>query len=220
MLIGAVTSDHSKNTPFPWNTARVLNPDGSFGDYYDKNYPLLFGEHVPFVDPHWYVKKIPNATILNLGEGPSVLEIAGYRFGPTICYEDLLPGFNREVTREGIHALVNVTNDSWFGKNREQGEHLGLAMFRAIEQRRPLVRAVNAGISAYVDPAGRVTNKLPTTDSDQDGLQEPDGFIVDVPMMDPEKLSFYARTGHLFLFVMLGGLAFLAFRRPRKENEG
>jgi apolipoprotein N-acyltransferase len=207
VIVGLVTRDATAENPYAWNTAWVLDAEGRWGDRYDKNYPLMFGEAAPpGVDPEWYLDKIPSASHLNRGDGPHAIEAAGYRFGPLICYEDILVDFTRATANEGVNALVNLTNDSWFGKSREQSEHLGLAVFRAVEHRKPLLRSVNAGISAYVDPVGRVVERTETTDSDTDGYQGAEGFAVDVPMMPIDRTVFGA-IGNLFGWLCLAGLA-------------
>ncbi len=217
IIFGAVTADASGQNPYPWNSAFAMDAEGKVTGRYDKNYPLIFGEYVPIVDPEWFIDLIPSASHLNRGEGPELLEIEGYAIGAMICYEDILPHFTREVVNAGASVLVNLTNDSWFGKTREQAEHLGLAVFRAVEHRRGLVRVVNAGISAYVDPAGRVVQSTEVTDSDVEGYQGAVGFNADVPMVDPEFRTFYGRTGSGFAFLCLGALVFLGRKRGERS---
>jgi len=213
LIFGLVTSD--KSSRFPWNTAMVLEADGSVGDIYDKNYPLAFGEYIPIVDPEWYLEQVPSASYINPGTVPQALRVGEFSYGPLICYEDILPRFARDMANEGISAFVNLTNDSWFGKTKEQAQHLGLAVLRTIENRRSLLRAVNAGPSAYVDPVGRLEIVTEVNDPDADGLQDPTGFVVEVPMIDPEYRTPYARFGE-----GLNGLALLALillaRRKRQ----
>lgn len=220
IIFGAITVDESGQNPYPWNTAFAMNGEGEVTGRYDKNYPLVFGEYIPIVDPEWFMDLIPSASHLNRGEGPELLEIEGHPIGTMICYEDILPHFTRETVNAGASALVNLTNDSWFGKTREQAEHLGLAVFRSVEHRRGLVRVVNAGISAYVDPVGRVVAQTEVTDSDVDGYTHAVGFNADVPMIDPEFRTLYGYTGPLFAFLCLGGLIFVGRRRgERKANQ-
>lgn len=215
LVTGAITRDSTRANRFNWNSAIVLDEHGRFGDRYDKNYPLLFGEYVPFVDPEWYLKMVPNASYLNRGDGPGVLRVDGVRFGALICYEDLLPHFARETVDLGVNVLLNVTNDSWFGKTREQGEHLALASLRAVETRRPLLRAVNAGASAYVDPVGRIVERTRVTDSDRDGYEQAEGFVARVPMVDADSRSVFSRTGHAFAVALWLALLGVATRRRR-----
>lgn len=195
-----------------WNTAMVLGSDDRIGDTYDKVYPLWFGEHAPFVDPKWYLKTFPNASHINRGTSPRVLTVNGYRFGPLICYEDLLPVFTTKATQLGVNALLAMNNESWFGRSNAQLDHLGLSVFRAVEQRRPLVRAVNAGVSTYVTPTGEMTHATKVTDSDKEGLQAPDGFLAEVPMMEADRTTIYCRFGNFWRWglciaalVLLGG---------------
>jgi apolipoprotein N-acyltransferase len=223
VIVGLVTRDATGQNPYAWNTAWVLDSDGRWGDRYDKNYPLMFGEAAPpGLDPEWYLDKIPSASHLNRGDGPAAIEAAGFRFGALICYEDILGAFTRDVANERVHAIVNLTNDSWFGKTREQAEHLGLAVFRAVEHRKALLRSVNAGISAYVDPVGRVVEQTEVTDSDTDpqGYLGAEGFAVDVPMMAPEQRTVYGITGSLFGWACgFGLLGFWAWSRHRRTRE-
>lgn len=216
LVFGAVTADR-KVSPFAWNTARVLERDGRLGDLYDKVYPLWFGEYVPLVDPVWYLSMVPSASHINPGPGPKALSVetspgTKYRVGPLICYEDILPRFARGMASEGIHAFVNLTNDSWFGKSKEQYQHMGLAVLRTIENRRALLRSVNAGVSAYIDPNGRLLQSIDSTNPDEEGPLPADGFVADVPMIDPDYRTLYTRTGELFNALVILTLAGLAFR--------
>ncbi len=212
LIFGLVTAD-TKASQFPWNTAMVLEADGSVGDIYDKNYPLAFGEYIPIVDPEWYLEQVPSASYINPGTVPQALKVGDFSYGPLICYEDILPRFARDMANEGISAFVNLTNDSWFGKTKEQNQHLGLAVLRTIENRRSLLRAVNAGPSAYVDPVGRLEVVTEVTDPDAEGLQDPTGFVVEVPMIDPEYRTPYARFGESLNVLALLGLILLGRRR-------
>lgn len=219
LVFGVVTADRAKSR-FAWNSARVLEKDGRLGDLYDKVYPLWFGEYVPLVDPEWYLSIVRSASHINPGPGPGVLSVTTdsgtWRLGPLICYEDILPRFARGVAGEGIHAFVNLTNDSWFGKSKEQYQHMGLAVLRTIENRRALLRSVNAGVSAYVDPNGRVVHQIDSTNPDESESPLPaDGFVADVPMIDPDYRTIYTRTGELFNALVLLGLVGLALRGRR-----
>lgn len=209
VIVGAVTRGRDlATTPYPYNSALLIDGDGRIQGRYDKVYRLIFGEYIPIVDPQWYLEKIPSASHLEKGEGPSVLELRGHRLGPLICYEDILPRFVRDTAALGIHAFVNLTNDAWFGKTAEPAQHLGLAVMRTVEHRKPLVRAVNTGISTYIDPTGRTHIKTRVTDPDIEGPQPAEGFVVSVPMMDPEARTPYTITGELFnvlsLFFVIG----------------
>jgi apolipoprotein N-acyltransferase len=144
------------------NTAVSSDAGGTIRSRYDKEYLLAFGEYLPFGDtfPVLYAWS-PNSGHFSPGTSldPLVLDIHGeaHTVTPLICYEDILPGFtNRAVRHADPELLVNMTNDAWFGDTLEPWQHLALAQLRAVEHRRYLVRGTNSGVSAVVDPVGRV----------------------------------------------------------------
>jgi apolipoprotein N-acyltransferase len=220
VIFGAVTRDHTGMEPYPYNTAILIGEGDRVLGMYDKVYRLVFGEYVPIVDPEWYLERIPSASHLEKGDGPGVIEMNGVRLGPFICYEDILPRFVRETANQGVHMFVNLTNDAWFGKTHEPAQHLGLAALRTVEHRKGLVRAVNTGISTYIDPTGRAHVKTRVTDPDIEGPQEPDGFVVDVPLMDPEHRTLYGMSGELFNALAVLGVALIALGGPRWGARG
>ncbi len=120
-----------------------------------------------------------------------------------ICYEDIFPSFARRLVKRDPNILINITNDAWFGRTSEPYEHLALAVYRSVESRLDLVRAVNTGVSAYVDATGRVYDKSPSVDPDETPDVKPVGLINDVAVMQPFKV--YATLGEWF-----GGLCLLA----------
>lgn len=215
VIFGAVTRDVQGGSPYPFNSAILLDGEGNIAGRYDKVYRLMFGEYAPLVDPQWYLQQVPSASHIAQGAGPGVLELGPWRLGPFICYEDILPRYVRQTAAQEVNAFVNLTNDAWFGKTDEPGQHLGLAVFRAVEHRKPMVRAVNTGVSVYIDPTGAAHQRTRVTDPDVDGPQPADGFVVDVPMMDPQHRTPYGLTGELFDGVCLAFVVWLWTRRRR-----
>jgi len=220
IIVGAVTREDPRGVNCGakhkcWNTALLIDSDGTIIDRYDKVYRLVFGEYAPLVDPEWYLQQIPTASHLQKGEGPRALELGEHRLGAFICYEDILPRYVRETAQQGVHVFVNLTNDAWFGKTHEPAQHLGLAVFRAVEHRKGMLRSVNTGISTYVDPTGRKVHRTRVTDPDIDGPQEPDGFVADVPMMDPEAKTPYMVMGELFNGMCIFAVVLLGWRFRR-----
>ncbi|XXX82023.1 apolipoprotein N-acyltransferase [Sorangium sp. So ce134] len=141
-----------------FNTALMAGKDGEILGRYDKQYLLAFGEYLPLGDtvPYLYTLS-PNSGRFSPGTSLAPLEWDGHRLATMICYEDILPHFvNKLVAAGDPDLLVNLTNDAWFGNTTEPWIHLALAKMRAIEHRRYLVRATNSGVSAIVDPVGRV----------------------------------------------------------------
>jgi apolipoprotein N-acyltransferase len=145
-----------------YNTALSTDARGEITARYDKEYLLAFGEYLPFgeVIPKLY-EWSPNSGKFSPGTtlDPMRVILGGveHRVAALICYEDILPTFtNKVVVASSPELLVNMTNDAWFGDTSEPWEHLALAQMRAIEHRRYLIRSTNSGISAFIDPVGRV----------------------------------------------------------------
>jgi len=159
-----VVGGDGRGTRKPYNAAFLTDADGNVLGTYDKTYLLAFGEYVPLGEtfPWLYDTALFRHTShFYRGTHTRSLVLDDIRYGVLICYEDILPGFVRTVMEDDPQVLVNMTNDAWFGKSREPLIHLALAAFRAVEQRRFLVRSTNTGISAFIDPAGRIVQQTP-----------------------------------------------------------
>lgn len=163
VLFGGLRLDAAGERRRVFHSAFLANRDGRVLGHYDKRRLVPFGEYVPF-DEVWPAlgDLSPRSGGFTAGRGAPVLELAGARLAVDICYEDLFPGLARSRVGDAPHVLVNLTNDAWFGDTREAVMHLHAATFRAVEQRRFLVRATNTGVSAVVDPVGRIVASLPT----------------------------------------------------------
>ena len=140
-----------------FNRALLLDSEGQDLGYYDKEHLVPFGEYLP----PWL--EYPALAFLFQGVGdfaPGVsklpLQIKGLAFGLLICYESIFPEIAQARVRAGAGLLVNISNDAWFGLSSAPEQHLQLSALRAVEQGRWLVRGTNTGISAFVDPAGRI----------------------------------------------------------------
>jgi apolipoprotein N-acyltransferase len=139
------------------NRAYLVLGDGREAGVYDKMELVPFGEYVPFQSVFFFVQHIVNA-VGDIGPGlvPTVFEIPGARFGTLICYEGVFPALTRRFVAGGANFLVNITNDAWFGRTSAPYQHVAQDTFRAIENRVPMVRAANTGISAIVDADGEI----------------------------------------------------------------
>ncbi len=162
LLFGAIRVDRGPHGHELYNSAFLVDGDGNVQGTYDKTYLLAFGEYLPLGEwlPFLY-QWSPHTSRFQAGQHTRPLKLNGISYGMLICYEDILPGFVRKVMSAEPDVLVNLTNDAWFGKTREPKIHLALAIFRAVEHRRYLVRATNTGISAFVDPVGRILAQTP-----------------------------------------------------------
>ncbi len=165
LLFGAIVETQEKDGRRLYNSAVLADGAGRITGTYDKMVLVPFGEYIPFGDtfPQLYSWS-PYSGRLWRGENTSPLELNGHAVSVSICYEDIFPGQVRMLMQGGRsrrvpEAMFNLTNDSWYGDTVEPMEHLALASFRSIEHRRALVRATNTGISAVVDPVGRITDR-------------------------------------------------------------
>jgi apolipoprotein N-acyltransferase len=114
-----------------------------------------------------------------------------------ICYELIFPYLSRAEVKNGAGLLVNITNDAWYGKTSAPYQHFSMAVFRAVENRRALVRAANTGISGFIDPSGRITATTPIFE---------DAVITrDIQIL--KEITIYTRFGDFFAFICLAAAA-------------
>ena len=122
-----------------------------------------------------------------------------WRLGTIICYEDILPALLRRVGTLHPQLLVNLTNDTWFGAHAEPWQHLALAVFGSVEQRTVMVRAVNSGVSAFIDANGRVVQKTNPIDPHFDP-RPAESSLATMPLLEAGDTVF-ARVGDLFAWL-------------------
>ena len=171
------------------NRAYLLSPTGAVAGSYDKVILVPFGEYVPFQRILFFVGKIAHsAASLRPGSGVSALPFGSQRAGVLICYETIFPLLARRSVAGGATVLVNVTNDAWFGRTSAPYQHLAMAVLRAVENRVPLIRAANTGISAFVLPDGRIEDPTP--------LFEPTFRLADLAWTTSPTI--YTRYGDVF----------------------
>jgi len=139
------------------NRAYLVSADGELRGWYDKVHLVPFGEYVPWRSLLFFIDKLVEAVgEFSPGTGPRLLDVGERRFGTLICYEIIFPDLVRRNVNEGADFLVNITNDAWFGRSPASRQHFSALVFRAVENRRPIVRAANTGISGFVDSRGRI----------------------------------------------------------------
>ncbi len=192
-----------------YNSLLLLDKNSDVAAIYDKYHLVPFGEYMPLqtLADKWGIKGLAEALGggITAGTGPKILSGAGVPpFLPLICYEAIFP---QGVAGPRPEWLVQITNDAWFGEVSGPYQHLAQARVRAIEQGLPLARAANTGISAMVDPYGRITASIPLGR---------DGFI-DAALPKPLPPTILAQTGQwpvigLILLLLLAGV--LRYRRP------
>jgi apolipoprotein N-acyltransferase len=180
------------------NSALVFDGAGTVGGVYDKVRPLVVGEWLPFEQVFPRLRTwLPSAGQIAPGKSLAPLPLGPHRLSVLICYEDTLGAFANEMVREADpDLLVNLTNDSWFGRSNVAAMHLALAKFRAVEHRRYLVSASNSGVSAFIDPIGRSAGETP--------VLEAATRIGTIHWLHGRTL--YERTGDLFGWLAAGSL--------------
>ncbi len=224
-LVGSPTGVMDEKNPLAWNSALMIARDDRFTGRFDKNYLMIFGEYIPFY--RWlpqFREWFPEASNWERGDGIAVFpferkdprtgQTQTFRLAPIICYEDIIPAFVRKYASERIHLIVNITNDAWFGKTGEPYEHLQLAVYRSIELRRDMVRAVNTGTTTFVSATGEVWRMGPVFDPVAEQVT-PITFLERVAMLEGDTV--YGRVGDVFgigcSIILLGVL--VVRRRPR-----
>jgi len=182
ILFGGVSTDEVDGERRVYNTVFAMDADGMVRSTYDKTYLLMFGEYLPFGETFPILYELsPNSGRFTKGSHVRPVILGEWRISTPVCYEDILARFTRKMVREAKpHVLINLTNDAWFGDTQEPAIHLLLSKYRAIEHRRYLVRSTNSGISAVIDPLGRVVA--------ESGLLTRENLRADVHMLDEDTV--------------------------------
>lgn len=187
LITGAMVDDTNNS----YNSALSADSAGYVGGRYDKQELFAIGEYIPLGDvfPRIY-EFFPYSSRLTRGTIPDPLTILGHNITAVICYEDMLPGHtNRLVYESKPGLLVALSNDAWFANSNVPRLHFALSRLRAVEHRRYMIRATNAGVSAVIDPTGRVVastsahkmEALEATVSWLEGTRTPYELLGDIP---------------------------------------
>jgi len=199
-VIGSPTVQKDGDRLAYFNSAYLLKPDGEATARYDKAHLVPFGEYVPL--RKWLPflgKMVAQVGDFKAGSPGGILEVDGHRIGPLICYDGIFPNLARAAVDNGADLLVNLTNDAWYGVTSAPFQHLVQYVFRAVETRRSLVRATNTGISAFIEPDGRI--------DDPTSLFETAVRIRSVPCLTNRSL--YVRVGDAFAIICLMAVAII-----------
>jgi apolipoprotein N-acyltransferase len=225
VIVGSIAIDVYPEASYPkqkkFNTALMYDPDGTQRrERYDKIHLVPFGEYVPFrnsqilgVSFHWLYRSLNRLspfsrggkyeyslwpgtqhTVFNLDAAEQT-----WRFGVPICYEDVMPNVVRQFVWDGgdrrTDFLINISNDGWFLYSAELEQHLAICVFRAVENRVAISRAVNTGISGFIDPDGRMYSLV--SDGKRTVGKDIIGYRIENMKID-NRGSFYGRYGDLF----------------------
>ena len=145
-----------------YNSAAFIQPDGTFAGRYNKIHLVPFGEYVPYANFFSFAKPLTTeVSDFSKGSARNVLHTDGHIFGTFICYESTFADEVRHFVLNGAQVLVNLSDDGWYGDTSAPWQHLQMARLRAIENHRWVLRATNTGVTAAIDPQGRVTQSAP-----------------------------------------------------------
>jgi apolipoprotein N-acyltransferase len=196
-----------------WVGAKMIDPQGQVVLRYHKIRLVPFGEYVPIqsiltLGGRFSAKLVQEVGEFTPGGEYAVGAVDGRPISAFICYEAIFPDLVREFAARGAQLLVNITNDGWYGRTSAPYQHFAMVKFRAVENERYLVRAANTGITAVVDPHGRVLERTE--------LFEPAVLVRDVPLLAGS--TFYTRHGDVFAWACLGAAVALTAAGLKKRG--
>ena len=193
-----------------YNSVFHMDARGVVLGRYDKRHLVPFSEYIPLRSILFFMNKLTAGDEdFSSGTGPALFRVGGLPVAASVCYEALFPALIREGVLGGAAWLVNVTNDAWFGDTVAPHQHLAMARMRCVEFRRPMVRAANAGISAFIDRDGGVAASL--------GLFRRGVLVGAVRPASGETV--YAKTGEIF-GISCSILTILALIFPLRGSHG
>jgi apolipoprotein N-acyltransferase len=221
LVVGGIGADFSQqeNAWRDYNSAFVVEADGKMVGRYDKIHLVPFGEYIPFQDLLKFAHKLTGrVSSFTRGSEHRVFQLdtqsgGRHRYGVFICYEAVFGDEVRELARNGAEVLVNISDDGWYGDTSAPWQHFNMARMRAVENRRWLLRDTNNGVTAAIDPYGRVRQSIPR--------HQVDALPAEFAFRD--GITFYAAHGDVFAWLCailsLGVLGFSLERGLRGKTE-
>jgi apolipoprotein N-acyltransferase len=207
VIVGNIGIDRDASTKRGYdlrNSADFVAANGSFVGRYDKMHLVPFGEYVPFKNFFFFAGSLlDDVGSFDPGTARTMFTTGGHTYGTFICYESIFADEMRQYALHGADVLVNISNDGWYGDTSAAWQHLNMVRMRAAENHRWVLRATNTGVTASIDPYGRVVEAAPR--HIRTALRVRFGYETDV--------TFYARYGDWFAYlcalVTAGGLGFV-----------
>lgn len=192
-IVGSPAYRKSGSTTSYFNRAYVVEPGRGITGHYDKVRLVPFGEYVPLKGLLSFINRlVPAAGDFEAGPGANPVHVGRFKVGIVICFEAIFPDVSRDHIRAGGELLVNITNDAWFGKTSAPYQHMAMSRLRAIENRVPLLRAANTGISSIISDTGEIIAS--------GGLFSEEVVTGSVPYGRFSQ-TFYNRFGDLFAII-------------------
>jgi len=209
LLFGSLSAKKEGKKVRTYNSAYLLSPRRRIIARYDKMHLVPFGEYIPLSSLFPFFNALVGIGNITPGEEVVIFQLPRGKFGVLICFEVIFPGLCRKFVRDGADFMVTITNDAWFGRTSAPYQHLAQATFRSIENRIWLVRAANTGISAFVDPWGRIQKAS--------GLFTREVLAEEIDFRGSE-MTFYAQYGDVFaIFCSLLGICLIVYVVLKKQ---
>jgi apolipoprotein N-acyltransferase len=210
--IGSNSARPNDDSPV-FNSAAVISPSGEWTARYDKVHLVPFGEFLPFPSLFSFAGGLTKE-VGAFGRGASrrPLDAGGQQLGIFICYESVFPDEVRQFAAQGAHVLVNISNDGWYGDSGAYAQHLNQTRMRALENERWILSTTDTGVTASIDPWGRITARVPRKER----------TTLIAPYALTSVTTFYTRHGDWFAYacaiISLGALI-ARFARPKATSK-
>jgi apolipoprotein N-acyltransferase len=201
------------------NSAYLISPDPQVikNQRYDKIRLFPFGEYLPFKEMiPWWLINIRDSGSYTAGNDLTIFELPAFRFGVTICWENVFPDIVLQAVKRGAQFIVNMTNEARFGKTAAPYQLAAVSVFRAVENRIFVIRCANTGVSCIIDPYGRITNRI----KDERGQDIFIKGILSGWVVPLESKTFFTRYGDWSVWVSFSGsglFLFMAFLKCLKQ---
>jgi apolipoprotein N-acyltransferase len=183
------------------NSEFLISPSGRLAGQYNKIRLLPFNEYIPLYGeitwPRW-ITTIKKSFLP--GDSYTIFKVKEAKFGSPICWENFFPNLFRRFVKDGANFMVSETNEGFYGRTAAPYQTLSITVFRAVENRVAIARSATTGVSAFIDPSGKIVERI----QDKDGKDLfVSGFLVrDVPLSN--KKTFYTLYGDVFAYILIG----------------
>jgi apolipoprotein N-acyltransferase len=217
LLTGSIGTRNARATPDQpteiYNSASLVSPTGAWTSHYDKIHLVPFGEYVPFKQIFSFAGGLTKEVgDFSRGTSRAPLDAGGIKLGTFICYESIFPDDIRQFAENGAQVLVNISNDGWYGDSGAYAQHLKQSRMRAVENNRWLLLDTNTGLTAVIDPNGRIVASAPRKTR----------TTLRVPYALSSATTFYTRHGDCFAYlcaiISAAALCMRLFARKEKET--
>ena len=208
ILVGSLDVERSAGQRQVYNRAFLVDADGDIVGTADKVHLVPFGEYLPLPFLFQYLEGLTRESgAFAHGEAHATLSLpaADVDFGVFICFESIFPGITRTLARKGAAFLITTTNDAWFGRSSAPHQHFSMAVLRAVETGRPVLRVANTGISGLISPSGEILARTELFET----------AVLTVDLHPRAGLTPYARYGNVLLVLSAALLAGVAYRQRR-----